>query len=186
MTINRVDIEDDLSPILAAILPAIPIISESEDAPRPSTAYIAYKATDFRQIGQEQHVSTDDDGLSTYKTIYSLKIKFTGINDNTGSNLATLAFALVNNPIVIDDLSAAGFDVTTAEVFIQDQPAFRNGVWEQDDLFNLDVNYTDLNTVDTSYIGSTDITGIFYEPGTQAEDYPTSDPARTINITIPT
>lgn len=187
MALNRSALEDDLYTVVEPIVNPTEVIIENPNEPRPNQPtgpYVAFKVTDFVQLGHQEFKNVDNDGLSTFHTIYKVRIRFVGVNDPTMEPIGKLAFSLLNDPIVIDQLGGIGINVITPDVSIQDNPSFRNNRWEEQSEFNIDAYFLDSNTVNTSCIESVEILGKLYDPGVEPEDYPTTQHTYETDIDV--
>jgi len=185
VSINKVAIQKTLVPIIQDIVgPNVPVIFEDSNSrrPGPDKSYITLKLTNFYQGGQEEYQATDHNGITPIDSTYSMKFRFTGVNDKTATPISSVSWNLLNNPIVIDRLIGIGLSIITEEVELIDNPTFRNARFEEQTEFVVETLYVDTNDVDTSFINKVSVEGKFYEPGTQPEDYPDTDPVRVIRI----
>lgn len=162
MSINIQTLEDQVSSILRSFITESLIIVKQDNAPIPSTPFIAFKFGALDTLGRAEFR-----GPSTAKemiTRHPITIDFQSYRDNTRTDINTVRTNILSNPLIRDQFTLVGIDPLTVTELVP-TPSIIDDKWEQGSTFTLNAYIADTTTLDLGEIVTSEITACYDTTG---------------------
>lgn len=136
------------------------LIPEDSNAPAPSGEYLTYKLFSPAQNGLAELGEIDGNDLTPVTINWLISCRISDYRSESHEDLNSLAFNLFNNPVLRQDLIAAGLS-PLGTPSINDIPAVIEGIFEERSTVTFKFHHQETQLIDSGVIEDIELEGTY-------------------------